>query len=87
MKKLSVAVLVVLISGSGIMQANALPLIVEKKFSNCAALNAVYPGGVAKSAKWKNKGGAIKNKPAVSAKVYNENSSRDRDKDGIACEN
>ena len=57
------------------------------KFSNCAALNKVYPGGVAKSAKWKNKGGEIKNKPVVNAKVYNENSSRDRDKDGIACEN
>lgn len=57
------------------------------KFSNCAALNKVYPGGVAKSAKWKNKGGDIKNKPVVNAKVYNENSSRDRDKDGIACEN
>lgn len=61
--------------------------VVAKKFSNCAALNEVYPGGVAKSAKWKNKGGAIKNKPVVNAKVYNENASRDRDKDGIACEN
>ena len=61
-------------------------VIVEKKFSNCAALNKVYPGGVAKSAKWKNKGGEIKNTPLVNAKVYGENSSRDRDKDGIACE-
>jgi len=61
--------------------------IVEKKFSNCAALNKVYPGGVAKSAKWVNKGGEIKNKPTVNAKVYAENSGKDRDKDGIACEN
>lgn len=61
--------------------------VMEKKFSNCAALNKVYPGGVAKSAKWKNKGGEIKNKPTVNAKVYNENSGKDRDKDGIACEN
>ena len=67
--------------------SQALPPIVEKKFSNCSALNKVYPGGVAKSAKWKNKGGEIKNTPVVNAKVYNENSSRDRDKDGIACEN
>ena len=87
MKKMTIALVVVLLSGSGIVGANASPSIVEKKFSNCAALNKVYPGGVAKSAKWKNKGGEIKNKPVVNAKVYNENSSRDRDKDGIACEN
>ena len=87
LKKLSVAFLVVLLSGSGIMAANASSLIVEKKFSNCASLNKVYPGGVAKTAKWKNKGGEITNKPVVNAKVYNENSSKDRDKDGIACEN
>lgn len=87
MKKLGLALVVVLMSGTGIVAANASPHIVEKKFSNCAALNKVYPGGVAKSAKWKNKGGDIKNKPVVNAKVYNENSSRDRDKDGIACEN
>ncbi len=87
MKKLFIALVVVLLSGAGTVGANASPNIVEKKFSNCAALNKVYPGGVAKSAKWKNKGGDIKNKPVVNAKVYNENSSRDRDKDGIACEN
>lgn len=58
-----------------------------KKFSNCTALNKVYPGGVAKSSKWANKGGDIKNKPTVNAKVYAENASKDRDKDGIACEN
>ena len=87
MKKVSVFVIAALVSGFGISGANASPHIVEKKFSNCAALNKVYPGGVAKSAKWVNKGGEIKNKPVVNAKVYNENASRDRDKDGIACEN
>lgn len=87
LKKLFIALVAVLLSGSGIVGANASSPIVEKKFSNCAALNKVYPGGVAKSAKWKNKGGEIKNKPVVNAKVYNENASRDRDKDGIACEN
>lgn len=88
MKKLSFVVplslVLALTAGSGVQ---ASPYIIEKKFSNCAALNKVYPGGVAKTAKWKNKGGEIKNKPVVNAKVYNENSSRDRDKDGIACEN
>ena len=67
--------------------AHASLVIVDKKFSNCAALNKVYPGGVARAAKWKNKGGEIKNKPVVNTKLYNENASRDRDKDGIACEN
>ncbi len=67
--------------------AHALPQVLDKKFSNCAALNKVYPGGVAKSKNWVNKGGKIQNTPAVNAKVYAENSSKDRDKDGIACEN
>lgn len=87
MKKVTVFVIAVLVSGLGIPAANASPQIVEKKFTNCAALNKVYPGGVAKSAKWVNKGGEIKNKPTVNAKVYAENSGKDRDKDGIACEN
>lgn len=85
MKKLSVALLVIMMSGSGVFPSNASPLIVEKKFANCSALNKVYPGGVAKSAKWVNKGGEIKNKPTVNPKVYAENSGKDRDKDGIAC--
>lgn len=87
MKKVSVFVIAALVSGFGISGANASPHIVEKKFSNCAALNKVYPGGVAKSSRWVNKGGEIKNKPTVNAKVYAENSGKDRDKDGIACEN
>lgn len=71
----------------GVQPAHATLVTHNKKFSNCAALNRVYPGGVAKSANWINKGGEIKNKPVVNAKLYKENSSRDRDKDGIACEN
>jgi hypothetical protein len=67
--------------------ANASPQVLDKKFSNCAALNKVYPGGVAKSKNWANKGGKIQNNPTVNAKVYAENSSKDRDKDGLACEN
>lgn len=61
--------------------------LVSIKFSNCAALTKVFPGGVAKSSKSVNKGGEIKNKPTVNAKVYAENAGKDRDKDGIACEN
>jgi hypothetical protein len=56
------------------------------KYANCSALNKVYSGGVAKSATSKNKGGKIKLKPTVNAKVYDLNKSLDRDKDGLACE-
>ncbi len=60
--------------------------VYEKKFSNCAALNKVYPGGVSKSASIVNKGGKTKLTPVVNAKVYAENIGKDRDGDGIACE-
>ena len=87
-KLISTASVIAFLSlGLSTVSATASPVIVHKKFTNCAALNKVYPGGVAKSAKWVNKGGKIKKTPVVNAKVYNENSSRDRDKDGIACEN
>lgn len=87
LKNLSLAIVLVVLSGSGVAVANTSPYIVEKKFSNCNALNKVYPGGVAKSLNSKNKGREITNTPAVNAKVYQENSGKDRDKDGIACEN
>jgi hypothetical protein len=66
--------------------ANASLPILDKKFANCAALNKVYPGGVAKNSKVTNKGGATKYTPSVKPKIYKANSSKDRDKDGIACE-
>ena len=62
------------------------PLLVERKFANCTELNSVYPGGVAKNARVTNKGGATKNIPAVKPAIYKKNASKDRDKDGIACE-
>ena len=55
-------------------------------YSNCTELNKVYKGGVAKAANIKNKGGKTKYKPFVSLELYNANKSKDRDKDGIACE-
>lgn len=67
--------------------ASAYQPIFDKKFSNCAELVKVYPGGVAKTSKSVNKGGKTKKIPTVNSKVYSENSSKDRDKDGIACEN
>ena len=56
------------------------------KFANCTELNSVYPGGVAKNAKVTNKGGETKNTPVVKPSIYKKNASKDRDKDGIACE-
>ena len=62
------------------------PALADKKFANCEALNSVYPGGVAKNSKVINTGGATKYLPALKPKIYKANSSKDRDKDGIACE-
>jgi hypothetical protein len=64
----------------------ATPISFERKFANCTELNKVYPGGVAKNGKVTNKGGATKNTPAVRPAIYKKNVSKDRDKDGIACE-
>lgn len=65
-----------------------------KKYSNCKALNAVYPGGVAKNKAVKNlktingkKVNATSKKPhKVNSSVYAVNIKLDRDKDGVACE-
>ena len=61
-------------------------IAITKKYANCKALNKVYPGGVAKSSKAKNKGGKTKYKPKASSTLYEANKAKDRDKDGIACE-
>ncbi|USK71785.1 excalibur calcium-binding domain-containing protein [Peribacillus asahii] len=55
-------------------------------FKNCKEMNKVYKGGVAQSSKVTNKGGKTKYKPHVSKAIYDKNKSKDRDKDGIACE-
>lgn len=57
-----------------------------KKYKNCKEMNKDYPGGVARSASVKNKGGKTKYKPFVSKALYDANTARDRDKDKIACE-
>jgi hypothetical protein len=55
------------------------------KYKNCAALNAIYPGGVALPGAV-NKGGSTSLRPTFDRAVYGTNASLDRDKDGIACE-
>ena len=87
MKKAHVVVSIVSLGfGLNALTASAKPIIFEVKYSNCTQLNKDYPGGVAKSKTVRNKGGNTKKTPTVNAKVYAENSSKDRDKDGIACE-
>jgi hypothetical protein len=57
-----------------------------KKFKNCAALNQSYPHGVGrKGARDKTSGTPVTNY-TVSSSLYAANRSKDRDKDGIACE-
>jgi hypothetical protein len=58
----------------------------KMKYRNCKAVNKVYPGGVAKSASSRNKGGDTQNAPKVNKSLYTNLKSLDRDKDGIACE-
>ena len=59
-------------------------------FKNCTALNAKYPGGVAKAGVKYNlvngKKKAFKKRPTFSTALYAANKKSDRDKDGIACE-
>lgn len=55
-----------------------------KKYKNCGQLNADYPHGVGKPGA-KDKGGTVSNFEVDSA-VYDLNTGRDRDNDGIACE-
>lgn len=64
------------------------PVADAKEFSNCAAMHKVYEGGVAKrkAAQKRAIADGVKIAPIVNAKVYAENASRDRDKDGVACE-
>lgn len=62
-----------------------LPALV-KKYASCSAMNRDFIGGVAKSADSKNKGAKTRQKPSVSAKVYDLNKSLDKDKDGLVCE-
>lgn len=63
-----------------------------KVFKNCTALNKKYPHGVGKSRSVKDrnsKGQSVANPVTtfkVSKALYLANKSKDRDKDGIACE-
>lgn len=87
MKKVALSVVLVAVLAVGGMQASWGVSLSNKSFKNCTELRKTYPGGVALSKTSQNKGGKIKKTPTVNAKVYKSNQSKDRDHDGIACEN
>ncbi|MEN9740651.1 MAG: hypothetical protein RLZ72_917 [Actinomycetota bacterium] len=63
----------------------ATPAFAATKYKNCTALNRVYPHGVAHTG-YSERGGGLTGRPKVSNAIYNANSSKDRDHDGVACE-
>ena len=64
------------------------PAAQAKSFKNCSAMQKTYKGGVAKNkaAQQKAIADGVEYPPTVNAKIYAANASRDRDKDGVACE-
>lgn len=62
------------------------PAVPAKKYRNCSELNKIYPGGVARSADWINKGPVPKQPPSINSRVYDLNKGLDRDKDLLVCE-
>jgi hypothetical protein len=55
-------------------------------FRNCKAVNKVYAHGIAKNFRVIKKADGLTGRPFVSFKLYMANQTRDRDKDGVACE-
>lgn len=86
MKIITKTILVGTLIIGGAISAPAQTDAAAKTYKNCTELNKDYTGGVAKDAKVKNQGGKTKYAPTVSAELYKANASKDRDKDGIACE-
>lgn len=58
-----------------------------KKYTNCKALNKIYPHGVGRTAAARDKTSGVRvTNFKVSKAVYDRNTALDRDKDKIACE-
>ncbi len=74
-------------AGPPLLSAGGLPIVM---FRNCSELNAVYPGGVARSGTMGDmRAGRLEafGKPGVfDDELYAANIARDGDRDGIACE-
>ncbi len=83
--------LIIVIFALSLLGASPVYAVPTQSFKNCAALNKVYEGGVAKNKKATNRNSksqpqTSKYTPFVSKKIYNMNKRLDRDKDNIACE-
>lgn len=59
-----------------------------RTFANCTAMNKVYPHGVGRKGARDHVSGTSGPVTSfyVSTTIYNANTGRDRDKDGVACE-
>jgi Excalibur calcium-binding domain len=57
-----------------------------RRYTNCKALNRVYPHGVGRPGAHDKTSGQPVTNFRVNSKVYASNRARDRDHDGIACE-
>ena len=62
------------------------PAASAKVFPNCKSVDARYPHGIAKNAHASTHAAGLTGRPFVSAKLYAQNHTKDRDKDGVACE-
>jgi len=86
-KGMAMLLSLVLVTGfMGTTQVDAAKKVTLKTYKNCTEINKVYKGGIARTSKVKNKGGATKYKPYANQKLYDLNKKSDRDKDYIACE-
>jgi hypothetical protein len=82
---LACAASAVLVAGSGLTTAaDAAP---AKRFSNCTQLNKTYKHGVGRKGAHDH---VTSGRPVTNftrnTTVYKQNTARDRDKDGVACE-
>lgn len=76
---------VALMAGTGV--ATTADAVALKKFSNCTKLNQTYPHGVGRQgARDRVSSGTPVTNFTRNTAVYNQNTGRDRDKDGVACE-
>jgi len=82
------AVLSAILAGGMLVGTSALPVSAAKNYANCTKLNAVYRHGVGKSSAVDHvsSGGKKVTNFYRSNALYNANSGKDRDHDGIACE-
>ena len=60
------------------------PVVTPERFKNCEELNKEYPGGIARSQEDKDR--KTYSNPVVNKSVYDENSERDGNNDGVMCD-